>query len=192
VNLDRIADIPIRHRFVSYVCRVGYSEYEEEFKFVSARYADPTKTETPANGFDLFQRILREPALRATMLEALTPNLQGQITELREKAVSERGKNLGFALGFAALLLVGYVLYRITLLLSRYIGHDWAEIVTYLPALFAFLVIFPVQAVVERWHARRYCEQHSHRLEAFKDKGGTEVTWCRRCGLRYPAITNDQ
>ena len=192
MKLDRVADIPIRHRFVDFVCSIGYSEYEEEFKLVAARYADSRKTENPSNGFDLFLRILKEPSLRATMLEALTPDLKGQITELREKAVAERGKNIGFAFGFVALLLTGYSLYKLTLFLSRHIGHDWAEIVTYIPTFFAFLVIFPVQAVLERWHARRHCEQHSHRLETYKNKEGREITWCKRCGLRFEPNTHQR
>ena len=126
------------------------------------------------------------------MLEALTPDLKGQITELREKAVAERGKNIGFAFGLVALLLTGYSLYKLTLFLSRHIGHDWAEIVTYIPTFFAFLVIFPVQAVVERWHARRHCEQHSHRLETYKNKEGREITWCKRCGLRFEPNTHQR
>ena len=182
---DRIADIPIRHRFVDYICSIGYSEYEEEFSLVAARYADSRKMESPPTGFDLYLRILKEPALRATMLEALTPDLKSQINELREKALAERGKNIGFLLGSFAFLLTGYALYKLTTVLARHIGHDWAEMVTYIPMFFAFLVVFPVQAIVVQWHARRYCEQHSHRLETYKDKEQKEITWCRRCGLRF-------
>lgn len=181
---DRVADIPVRHRFVDYVCTIGYSEYEGGFGLVSTRHADPRRTERPKQEMDIYLRVLREPALRATLLEALVPDSRGQVIELREKAISERGKNYGFALGFLAFCVTGYVLYKLTFLLAKYIGLDWAEIVTYLPMFFAFLVIFPVQHWVERWHSRRYCIQHSHLLETFKNSQGKDITWCKRCGLR--------
>ena len=180
---DRVADIPVRHRFVDYVCTIGYSEYEGEFSLISTRYADSRRTERPKRETEIYLRVLREPALRATLLEALVPESRGQIAELREKAISERGKNYGFSLGFLALCVTGYVLYKLTFLLARYIGFEWAEMVTYLPMFFAFLVIFPVQHWVERWHSRRYCIQHSHRLETFKNSQGKDITWCKRCGL---------
>lgn len=192
MEFDRTADVPIRHRFVDYVCSIGYSEYEGEFKFISARYAAPSRTETPPNGHDLFLRVLKEPALRATMLEALVPDSRDQILELREKALSERGKNVGFAIGLLAFSLTGYGLYKLTLLLARHVGYDWAELITYIPTFFAFVVIFPVQALVERWHARRYCLQHSHRLETFRNKDGSETTWCKRCGLRFDSSAQRQ
>ena len=181
---DRLADIPVRHRFVDYVCTIGYSEYEGEFSLVSTRYADPRRTERPKQEMDIYLRVLRDPALRATLLEALVPESRGQITELREKAISERGKNYGFALGFLTLCITGYILHKLTFLLAKYIGLDWAEIVTYLPMFFAFLVIFPVQYWVECWHSRRYCIQHSHLLKTFKNAQGEDITWCKRCGLR--------
>lgn len=180
---DRVADIPVRHQFVDYVCSVGYSEYEGEFGLVSTRYADPRRTERPNREMDIYLRVLREPALRATLLEVLVPDSQGQVIELREKAIAERGKNFGFGLGFLALCATGYLLHKLTLLLAKYIGLDWAEMVTYIPMFFAVLVIFPVQHWGERWHSRRYCINHSHRLETFKNAQGKEVTCCKRCGL---------
>lgn len=187
MKIDRVADISIRHRFANYICLIGYSEYDEEFKFISARYADSAKKTAPPNGSDLYLRILKEPALRAAMLEALTPDLALQISELREKALSERGTNIGFYVGFIAFLLAGYLLYELTLLLAKHIGYDLAEFVIYIPMFFAFIVIFPVQAIVESWYARRYCSQHSHRLENFKSKEGQQFSLCKRCGLHFEA-----
>lgn len=182
---DRTADIPLRHRFVDYVCTIGYSEYEGEFHLVGSRYADVTRAkEKPRDEFTLYLRILREPALRATLVEALVPNSQVQVLELREKAISERGKNYGLWSGFAAFSILGYCLYMVTDLLARHIGIDWAEIITYIFAFFAFLVIIPVKHTVERWYARHYCNQYSHRFETLSDQQGREVAWCKRCGLR--------
>ncbi|MBX3628071.1 MAG: hypothetical protein KF892_23885 [Rhizobacter sp.] len=182
---DRTADIPVRHRFVDYVCTIGYAEYEEEFHLLASRYADAARSGSqPPDGMALYLRILQEPGLRATLLEALVPDSKAQVAQLREKAIAERGKSYGLWLGFAALCLLGYCLYKATFLLARHLGNDWAEFVTFIPAFFAFLVVFPVQHAVERWYARRYCAQISHRLETFKDKQGREVTLCKRCGLR--------
>jgi len=183
MKYDRTADVPVRHRLTDFVCTVGYSEYEEEFHFVSARYADPRKNGMPKDGFALYLRVLKEPALRATLFEALLPNERNKIQELREDALNERAKNYGFLAGLLALLLLGYGLYRLTIILARVVGYDTAEAITYLPLFFAFLVIFPVQHAVDRWYKRRYCNQHGHRLESLKNAVGSEVTWCRRCGL---------
>ena len=180
---DRVADIPIRHRFVDYVCTMGYSEYENSFTLVRARFADPRRTNIPKNDTDLYLRILREPALRANLLEALVPNAKAQITDLRERAITERGKNYGFTAGLAVFALSGYSLYRLTYWLSKHVGDDWAEIITYIPAFFAFFIIFPVQHAVKLWYARRHCNENNHRFETFKGAHGNEVTWCKRCGL---------
>jgi len=185
VKIDRTADIPIRHRWADYVCCIGYFEYEEEFHLISARYADPQRTTEPTNAMNLYLRVLKEPALRASLLEALTPDKVDQITKLREEAITERGKNIGFSAGFMALCFTGLALYALTRFLAKYIGYEWAEIITYLPMFFAFLVVFPVQHLVQGWYIRRYCTQNSHRLETFKDKNGKEITWCRRCSLRF-------
>ncbi len=139
----------------------------------------------------LYLRILNEPALRATLLEALVPENKEQIIELREKAISERGRNYGFALGLVVLGIVGYILYKLTFVIARYVEYDLAEAITYLPAFFAFLLILPVQHAVERWHARRYCEQHSHRLQSFKDKEGEQIACCKRCGLYLGRTKHD-
>ncbi len=56
---DRVADIPVRHRFVDYVCTMGYSEYEDSFTIVRARYAAPGRSDSPKNGDQLYLRILR-------------------------------------------------------------------------------------------------------------------------------------
>jgi hypothetical protein len=184
MEYDRTADIPIRHRLTDYVCTVSYSERDAEFHFVSARYATPKNERTPANGFDLYLRILREPALRATLFEALLQSSTHKLAELREQAIEERAKNYGFAAGFIALCALGYALYRLTLLLANGVGYSTAEAITYLPAFFAFLIIFPVQQFVGAWYKRRYCIQNSHRFESFTTNAGTEVTWCKRCGFR--------
>ena len=188
MKFDRTADIPIRRRWADCVCRIGYSEYEEEFHFISARYADPRRTIEPTNAMDLYLRILKKPALRASLLEALTPAKVDQIAKLREEAISERGKSLGYSAGFLALCFTGLALYALTHLIAKYTGYEWAEIITYLPMFFAFLVVFPVQHLVQGWYMRRYCAQNSHRLETFKDKNGQEVTWCRRCSLRFQPL----
>lgn len=187
---DRIADIPVRHRFVDYLCTMGYSAHKQSFTLVGARFADPRRTEKPKNGTVLYLRILREPALRANLLQALVPDDKEQITDLREKAIAERGKNYGSTVGLAAFALAGYSLYRLTLWLSTYVGYNWAEIITYIPAFFAFLIIFPVQEAVERWYARRYCKEHGHRLDSFKYAHGKDVTWCKRCGLNVSLPTH--
>ena len=132
----------------------------------------------------LYLRILSEPSLRATLLESLVPNSQIEVAQLREKAIAERGSTYGYWLGFAAFCLLGFYLYRVTGFLSRNLGNDWAEIIAYIPAFFAFAVVFPIQHVIEGWYTRRYCTQHSHRLETYNDQQGREITWCKRCGLR--------
>jgi len=185
MKIDRVADIPIRHRFVDYVCSIGYSEQGEEFVLVSARYADLTRAKVPSNAFNLYLRILKEPALRATMLEALAPDCVSQIHDLREQAISERGSNVGFSAGFIAFLILGYALYKLTFLLAKFMGHDWAGMITYIPMFFACLVILPVQGHVERWYARRYCDQHSHNLYSLSHRDGLEITRCKRCGLVF-------
>ncbi len=167
---------------MEYVCTIGYSKHENAFDLVAVRHANPNRRKRPKNEFILYRRILIEPALRATLLEALAPELKGQIVELREKAISERGKYVGLQLGFVALCLTGFGLHKSVLLLSKYVGYDWADLIAYLPVFFAFFVIFPVQRVVEHWYLRRYCIHHSHLLETFKDKQGREVTCCKRCG----------
>lgn len=182
---EHIADIPIRHRLVDYVCTIGYSEYEGEFHLIASRYADSVRARSePENGFTLYRRILSEPELRATLLESLVPGSQIKVAELREKAIFERGSNYGFWLGVAAFCLLGYCLYRLTVLLARSFGNDWAEIITFIPMFFAFVVVLPVQHMVEHWYSRRYCRQHSHRFETFSDQQGQDVTLCKRCGLR--------
>ncbi len=183
MNPDRVSDIPIRHWFVDYVCTIGYSEHEGSFTLVKTRFLDPHQNGKPKHEMELYLRILREPALRANLLEALVPEAKAQISELREKAISERGKNYGFSIGFAAFVLTGYSLHIFTKWLGNHIGYDWAEMITYIPIFFAFLIIFPVEHMVERWHARQYCYAHNHRLETFEDIQGNNVTRCKRCGL---------
>lgn len=180
---ERSADIPVRQWLTDYLCTISYSETDGEFHFISARYADPGKTQMPAKPFDLYLRVLREPALRANLLAILVPDRTGQIDALREEAIAERAKTHGSYVGFAALCIVGYAIYHLTLLLARYVGYDTAEAITYLPAFFAFLVIFPVQHWYAAWYCRRYCAQHSHRLESWTDHEGKSLTRCKRCGL---------
>lgn len=183
---EHTADIPIRHRFVDYVCTIRYSEYESGFQFLASRYANPARARSrQKNGMTLYLRILSEPSLRATLLESLVPNSEVEVAQLREKAISERGGAYGFWVGFAVFWLLGYCLYRLTVLLARNLGHDWAEIITYIPSFIAFVVVFPVQRVFEHWYIRRYCGQYSHCLEKGSDPQGREITWCKRCGLHF-------
>jgi hypothetical protein len=184
---DRVATIPVRHRFADYQCTIAYSEYEDEFHLVEVRSTAPESTGQPKNSFDIYLRVLKEPALRANLFEALVPDQTAKISELREEALSERAKGYGFAVGFAALCATGYALCLLTRFLAGYIGYDTAELITYLPTFFAFLIVFPVQHFVAHWYRRRYCIQHSHRLETFKAVDEKMVTWCKRCGLRIKA-----
>lgn len=182
---DRVADIPVRHLFINYVCTISYSECQDAFTLIGTRYADPSQSKLPKNQHLLYLRILKEPTLRATLLETLVPDAKAQITELRETAVSRKGKSLGLTVGFVALGLTAYLLYRSSFWLSRHSEYEWAEMVIYIAAFFAFFIVFPVQSVVERWYARRYCHSHSHRITMFKGANGAIVTSCKRCGLNF-------
>ena len=185
MTVERTTEMPVRHAFTDYVCTVGYSEVDEEFRLIAIRRARSNKPVATSTGEEIFRKILRNPPLRATLLEQLTPDLKGQIIELREEAIRDRAKGIGFAIGFASFVVLGILLYQVTIYLSRHIGRDWAEIATYIPTFFAFVIIFPVQGYVSGLYRRRHCEIHSHLLDVFKDKDGREVTRCKRCSLRF-------
>lgn len=187
---DRVADIPIRHLHVDYVCTVGYSQQEDSFILVNARYANPGRSDIPKNGDDLYLRILNEPALRANLLQSLIPDATAQISDLREKAIWERGNSVGLTAGLAAFAITGYLLYQLTLWLSRYVGYELAGLITYIPMFFAIVVMFPVQTIVRRWHSRRYCNTHSHLLKSIKNANGAEASMCMRCGLYFLASSD--
>lgn len=180
---DRVADIPVRHGFTDYVCTIGYSNADGEFHFISARRANPLDPKPPAKPFDLYLRVLREPALRANLIEALVPGQRGHVSSLREEAIVERARSHGLAAGIAALAIVGFALYWLTEFLARRVGYDTAELITYLPMFFAFLVMFPVRDWYASWYLRRHCAMHSHRLHTWSDETGRSHTMCKRCGL---------
>ena len=107
---DRVATIPVRHKFSDYQCTIGYAEYEDEFHLVEVRSTNPKAAGQPKSAFDIYLRVLKEPALRANLFEALLPEKTAKIAELREDALSERAKYYGFAAGFAALCATGVAL----------------------------------------------------------------------------------
>jgi hypothetical protein len=190
MRFDRVADIPIRHRFTDYVCTVGYSERRDEFRFISVRYADHRKSSAPTNGARLYRRIRKETALRVSLLEALAPNKKAKIQALREKAIDERARRCGLALGLIVLCMLGYVLYRVTFQLAPVAGYDNAEAKTYWPVFLALLVVFPVQHVVAHFYKQLYCGQHGHRLYNFNDEHGRPITSCKRCSFRVVGVVN--
>lgn len=173
------ADIPVRRFFKDYICTIAYSEADEQFEFVSARNANAAYSQTPEKPFELYLKVLRTPALRARLVEALLPEQKGQVTALREEAILERAQAQGLWLGLAIFALVGYALYELTLLLADHFGYQTAELITYLPMFFAFLVIFPTKEWYTRWSQQRYCEIHGHRLRPLTEG----VSLCSRCGF---------
>lgn len=182
MNPDRVADVLIRHRFTDYICTIAYSEKKDSFDFVTARYADPSKTSEPTNGWNLYLRILREPALRAMLFEILFPEKKLEIQELREKALNERAEDCGTNLGFLTLAILAVALCIITFVLTRLIGNNLALAIAFFPAVFAFLIMFPVRSAGQAWYKQRYCAQNGHSNEIFN---GQTNSYCKRCGFVF-------
>jgi hypothetical protein len=181
---DRAEDIHIRHKMADYVCRISYNESREDFHFVSVRYADTSISKPVANGFDLYMRILKEPNLRANLHEAFGIATATRLTDMREEGLRQRASSVGLNAGIAAFVLLGIAIYFVFRLLARRIGNDWAEVVTFVPAFSAFIVVMPVQHIVRSWYLRRHCDQNGHMFETWNDRTGRQITMCKRCGLR--------
>lgn len=183
MEYGKTADIPIRHLLTNYVCTISYNPKNQSFDFVSARYANSKTAKAPKSGFELYRRILIDPTLRANLIEALLPDQQDKIKELRESAITKLADNYGLVAGLVVFGFTGILLYEITLMLTKSIGRDYAESLTFLPAFFAIFAIFPTQEKIAQLYKRLYCHKNNHYFEFIgtKDAGGFQR--CKRCGF---------
>ena len=124
---------------------------------------------------------LANSELRNNLIGALFADDRAVVKSTTEAALDAKVQITGFWLGFAVFCALGFAIYWAFEYLSRRLDEEWATIVTYVPAFFAFLVIFPVQRWYSTYAKRRYCEEHGHVLEQFKSAAGRHVVLCRRC-----------
>lgn len=86
-----------------------------------------------------------------------------------------------YAAGFGAFAILCVCIYLADKLFTRLLDDEYSELILFIPAFVAFLVIQPVASKVEGWLTVRYCLKHGgHTFVA--NRNVESLRQCARCG----------
>lgn len=177
----RTASVEVRRHFRTYTCRLLLSDDGETIQLVGVMPRGSDQRIPHTIEWEIYMRVLSEPQLRASAMQQLFHDTPGIVNSATEEIVSAKANDIGLWGGLTAFAVAGGLIYGAYALLARHFDEESAYLITFLPALFAFMLIFPIRDRVATHVKRYYCNKRGHILKFATDSAGSGFVVCERC-----------